>query len=193
VSNLLRKHIEEISPLTDEEFDYVYSHFTRKQLRKHQFLVQAGEAVTNNYFVLKGCLKAYHVDKDDKEHILQFAFSDWWVTDFYAFYHQTNATIYVDCIEDSELLSLSFTNREKLCAEMHSIERFFRKKTNLAYAALQHRIISLLNNNIRERYEKLLQLYPALFEQVPKHLIASYLGISRETLSRLRNDTKNVI
>lgn len=144
MSEVLRRHFEEISPLTDEEFDYILSHFTLKKLRKHQFLIQQGDTVNNNYFVLSGCLKAYHLNKDDKEHILQFAFQNWWITDFFAFYTQTKATITVDCLENSELLSISYENREKLCAEMHSVERFFRKKTNIAYAFLQHRLFRCL-------------------------------------------------
>ena len=190
MSIILRRHIEEIIALTDSEFEYILSHFTTKKLRKHQFLVQQGEAVNNNYFVLSGCLKAYYLNKEDKEHILQFAFQNWWITDFFAFYNKTKATINVDCLENCELLSISYEDREKLCAEMHIVEHFFRKKTNMAYAFLQQRVISLLDSNIRERYEKLLKQYPLLFEKVPKHLIASYLGISRETLSRLSNESK---
>ena len=187
MSILLREHIEKITPLTDSEFDYILSHFTLKKYKKHQFLIQENELVTHDFFVLSGCLKAYHTDKEDKEHILQFALSDWWITDFSAYFNQTNATLNVDCIEDSEVLCLSLHNREKLCAEMHKIEHFFRRKSNFGYIALQQRILSMLNNNPKERYEKLLQLYPTLFQKVPKKLIASYLGVSRETLSRFNS------
>lgn len=184
MSDLLRQQIEKITPLTDEEFDYILSHYTLKKYKKHQFLIQENEPVPNNFFVLSGCLKAYHIDGEGKEHILQFAFPDWWITDYNAYYNQTNATITVDCIEDCEVLCLSLYNNEKLCAEMHKIEHFVRKKSNTGYIALQQRILSMLNNNPQERYEKLLQLYPSLFQKVPKKLIASYLGVSRETLSR---------
>lgn len=184
MSTLLRQQIEKITLLTDGEFEYILSHFTSRKFKKHQFLVQEKEAVPNDFFVVTGCLKAYHVDSDGKEHIIQFALSDWWITDYNAYFNQTEATINVDCIEDSEVLCLSLYNREKLCAEMHKIEHFFRKKSNAGYIALQQRILSMLNNNPQERYEKLLQLYPSLFQKVPKKLIASYLGVSRETLSR---------
>ena len=88
------------------------------------------------------------------------------------------------------MLSLSFHNREKLCAEIHKIEHFFRKKTNKRNVALQQRILSLLSNNAKEKYDNLLQLYPQLFQKVPKQLIASYLGVTRETLSRLKTSSK---
>jgi CRP-like cAMP-binding protein len=185
MSKELRKHIEKITPLTDKEFDYIFSHFTAKKLKKHQFLVQEGESVSNDYFVVKGLLKAYLVGKGDKEHILQFAFEDWWITDYQAYFNQTEATINIDCIETSEVLCLSLHNREKICAELHKMEHFFRKKSNGGYVALQKRILSLLNSSAKERYNTLLDQSPKLFQRVPKALIASYLGVSRETLSRL--------
>jgi CRP-like cAMP-binding protein len=180
----LRKHFEKITSLTDQEFDYILSHFTTKKLKKHQFLIQEGDNVTNDYFVLKGLLKAYHVDKEGKEYIMQFAMEDWWVTDYQAYFSQTKATLNIDCIEEVEILCLSLHNRDKICADLHKIEHFFRRKSNMGYVALQRRILSMLNSNAKERYEQLLLQYPTLFQRVPKTLIASYLGVSRETLSR---------
>ncbi len=181
----LRQHIEQITPLSDAEFAYVLSHFTLKKLRKHQFLIEAGTVAYNDYFVLGGCLKAYHADPDGKEYILQFATENWWVTDYQAYFLQSPTTIYVDAVEPCELLGLSFHNREKLCAEMHKIEHFFRKKSNAGYVALQRRILSLLNSSAQERYDQFTDLYPHLLQRLPKTLIAAYLGVSRETLSRL--------
>jgi CRP-like cAMP-binding protein len=192
MSDLLRQHIEKITPLSDAEFEYILSHFSTQRLKKHQFLIQEGQLVANDYLVTKGCLKAYHIDANGKEHILQFAMEDWWVTDYQAYFNQTKATIHVDCIEDVELLSLSLINREKICAEMHKMEHFFRKKSNSGYVALQKRILSLLNSSAKERYEQLLQQYPHLSQRVPKQLIAAYLGVSRETLSRLNTSSKTV-
>ncbi len=190
MSLILRHQIERIVQLTDNEFDYILSHFVSKKYKKHQFIIQEGQFVENDYFILNGCLKSYFTDTNGKEHILQFGMQDWWITDYQAYYNQLQASINMDCLEDSELLCLSFQNREKLCAEMHKIEHFFRKKTNKRNVALQQRILSLLSNNAKEKYEHLLQLYPQLFQKVPKQLIASYLGVSRETLSRLNSSSK---
>jgi len=190
MSDILRQQIEKITLLNDTEFDYILSHFTIKKFKKHQFIIQEGENVLNDFFILNGCLKSYFTDKNGKEHILAFGMQDWWITDYQAYYNQTTATINIDCIEDCELLSLSFQNREKLCAEMHKIEHFFRKKTNKRNVALQQRILSLLSNNAKEKYDQLLQLYPQLFQKVPKQLIAAYLGVTRETLSRLNSNQK---
>jgi CRP-like cAMP-binding protein len=180
----LRQHFEKITPLTDQEFEYILSHFTTKKLKKHQFLIQEGDNVLNDYFVVKGFLKAYHLDKEGKEYIMQFAMEDWWITDYQAYFSQTMATLNVDCIEEVEILCLSLQNRDKICADLHKVEHFFRRKSNFGYVALQRRILSLLNSNAKERYEQLLLDYPSLFQRVPKTLIASYLGVSRETLSR---------
>ena len=190
MSQILRQQIEKITELTDEEFDYILSHFISKKFKKHQFVLQEGENADNDFFILNGCLKSYFTDKNGKEHILQFGMQDWWITDYQAYYSETKATINIDCIEDSELLCLSFQNREKLCSEMHKIEHFFRKKTNKRNAALQQRILSLLSNNAKEKYDQLLQLYPQLFQKVPKQLIASYLGVTRETLSRFNSSSR---
>jgi CRP-like cAMP-binding protein len=142
--------------------------------------------------VIKGCLKTYDTDANGKQHKLQFAMEDWWVTDYQAYFNQATATIHVDCIEEVEVLSLSLLNREKICAEMHKMEHFFRKKSNAGYVALQRRILSLFNSSAKERDEQLLLQYPQLFQRVPKQFIAAYLGVSHETLSRLNTSSKTV-
>ena len=183
----LRQHIQEIVSLTDDEFDYILSHFTPVNRRKHQFIVQEGEKVDKEFFVIQGCVKSYFLDANGKEHILQFGMENWWVTDYDAFTNQTEARFNVDCLEDSQLLYITRDNREKLSNDMHLMERFWARKTKGGYIALQSRILSLLKNTARERYEMLFAQYPELFQRVPKKLLASYLGVSRETLSRFHD------
>ena len=130
-------------------------------------------------------LKAYYTNDEGKEHILQFAMENWWVTDYQAHFKKEKATINIDCLEDCEILCLSLENREKLCSELQKIEHFFRIKSNFGYVALQRRILSLLDKDAKGRYEQLMELYPTLLQRVPKTILASYLGVSRETLSRL--------
>ncbi len=181
----LRKHIEEVLSLEDSEFDHILSHFTPVKKRKHQYLVQEGEFVHKEYWVVKGCLRAYILDKGGKEHIVQFAMEDWWITDYQAFEKKVKAQIYIDCLEDCELLYISKSDREKLSSESHKMERFWAKKTKNGYIASQNRVLSLLKNTAKERYELMSALYPNLVQRVSKKMIASYLGVSRETLSRL--------
>ncbi|MEL6558842.1 MAG: Crp/Fnr family transcriptional regulator [Bacteroidota bacterium] len=181
----LRKHIEEITSLSDSDFEYILSHFKYRQLKKHQYVVQADEYVPNDFWVISGCLKQFFIDKNGKEHIIQFATSNWWVTDYDAYYNQTKSTFNIHCMEPCEVLTLSLTNREKLCADMHKVDHFFRRKSNAGYVALQKRILSLLTGTSTERYEKFNKMYPDLINRIPKKYIAAYLGVSRETLSRL--------
>ena len=183
----LRRHIEEIITLTDKEFDFILSHFKPLKRRKHQYVVQEGEFVDKEFWIVKGCLKSYFIDDQGKEHILQFGMENWWITDYEAFVKQVKSKTSIDCIEDSELLYITYQNREKLTAEMHKMERFWAKKSKLGRIALQNRVLSLLRNSTKEQYNILLEQYPKLFQRVPKKMIAAYLGVSRETLSRLNS------
>jgi len=185
MSEILKNQFRKIIELTDEEFEYVLGHFNYKKFKKHQFLVQDGQDVIYDYFVLSGCVKSYYSDENGKTHILLFGLTDWWITDYEAYYDQKKAIVNIDCLADTEVLCLSNENREKLCREFHQIEHFFRKKTNRRNVALQNRILSLLSSSAKERYEKFLSEYPSLVQQLPKHILASYLGVTRETLSRL--------
>jgi CRP-like cAMP-binding protein len=183
MSIILKQHIDEISPLTDDEFAFVVSHFTVKKFKKHQYLIQEGDLVQNDYFVVSGLLKSSHTDARGKEHILQFAMENWWISDPQAYHNQTPATLYVNCLEDTETLAITLHNREKLCAEFRKMEYFFRKKTTAGYIAMQKRVLSLIGSDSKERYLQLIEQYPQ-FRRLPKTMIAAYLGITRETLSR---------
>ncbi|WP_130733948.1 Crp/Fnr family transcriptional regulator [Flavobacterium sp. J27] len=185
MSEILKQQLEKIISISTAEFDYVLQHFTYKKFKKHQFLVQVGQPVTEDYFVLSGCVKSYYTDENDKTHILLFGLQDWWITDYEAYYYEQQATVNIDCLEDTEVLCLTNENREKICRELHKIEHFFRKKTNRRNVALQKRILNLLSSSAKERYEIFISQYPTLVQKLPKHIMASYLGVTRETLSRL--------
>jgi CRP-like cAMP-binding protein len=176
--------------LTNEQFAYVLTHFKPQSFKKGQALITAGDKVDQEYFVLSGCLKSFYINDDLKMFILQFAMPTWWTSDFNALYTGSKATINVDCITDAEVLCLTNADREKLCSELHPMEHFFRWRTNKGYVASQKRLLSLMNNDAKSRYEELLQQYPQLYNIVPKNLIAAYLGVSRETLSRLYSHDK---
>jgi CRP-like cAMP-binding protein len=182
---ILQQHIAKTALLTDEQFDYLFSHFKPMSFKKGQTIISAGDKVDCEYFVVSGCLKAFFINDEIKMYILQFAMPTWWTSDYVALYNQTIATISIDCISDAEILCLSNSDREKLCNELHQVEHFFRWRTNRGYIASQKRLLSFMNNDTKKRYEELLALYPQLYNLVPKHLIAAYLGVSRETLSRL--------
>lgn len=183
----LRKHFEELVSLTDEEFEPINSFFKHKKLKKHQYLIQENELVTHIYFVIKGLLKVSYIDSEGKEHIIQFAMENWWVSDFHSFYNGVPSVMTIDCLEDVELVYISKENLEQICFENHKMEHFFRIKNSFGYVALQQRILALLTTNAKERFEKFAHQYPELLQRVSKSVIAAYLGVSRETLSRISN------
>lgn len=181
----LRKHIEAIVPLSDEEFEHIAPFFTLKKVKKHQYLIQEGEQVNFEYLILSGIFRVFYLDQEGKEYIVQFAGENWWMADYQAYFNGTKATLHITCMADAEVLCLTLDGREKLAAALHKMEHFFRVKLTNGYVAQQRRIISLLSGNPQQRYEEFGQLYPHLMQQIPKKYIAEYLGVSRETLSRL--------
>jgi len=187
----LRKHIEEIISVSDEEFDYIKTFFTLKRVKKHQYLVQEGDQVNFEYLIMSGIFRMFYLDDEGKEYIVQFAGENWWMADYQAYFNGKQATLHITCMEDAEVLCMSLYGREKLAKDMHKMEHFFRVKLTKGYVAQQRRIISLLAGNPQQRYEEFGQLYPHLMQKIPKKYIAEYLGVSRETLSRLYSGNKN--
>jgi CRP/FNR family transcriptional regulator len=181
----LRKHIEEVVELTDAEYERIKTFFTAKRVKKHQYLVQEGDAATYEYLILSGIFRMFHMDDSGKEYIVQFAGPNWWITDYQAYFNARPATLHMVCMADAEVLYTTLKGRETLSAEFHKMEHFFRVKLTNGYVAQQRRIVSLLSGNPQQRYEEFGQLYPHLMQSIPKKYIAEYLGVSRETLSRL--------
>jgi len=183
----LKAHVAKLATLTDDQFDYFFSHFKKMSFKKGQAIITEGDTVDCEYFVISGCLKTFYINDDLKMFILQFAMPTWWASDYNALYNNSKATVNVDCVTDAEILCITNGDREKLCSEISNVEHFFRWRTNKGYVAAQKRLLSFMNNNVKYRYEELLKQYPELYNLVPKNLIAAYLGVSRETLSRLHH------
>ena len=183
--DILKAHLAKTITLTDDEFNYIFSYFKPHSFKKGETLIKEGDKVDAEYFVVEGCLKTFYVNDDQKMFILQFAMATWWASDYNSLYNGVKATVQLDCITDTEVLCLSSQDREKLCREVYQLAYFFRWRANKGYVASQKRLLSFMNNNVKHRYEELMQMYPQLYNLVPKQLIAAYLGVSRETLSRL--------
>jgi len=137
--DILKGHISKTAKLTDEEFDYFFSHFKEESFKKGQVIIAEGDKVEREYFVLTGFLKAFFINDEAKMFILQFSMPAWWTSDYSALYNKTRATINIDCITDATILSISNTDREKLCNTLHEVEHFFRWRTNKGYIAVQKR------------------------------------------------------
>ena len=182
---ILKAHVAKLASLSDEQFDYFFSFFKRQSFKKGQAIISEGDTVNCEYFVISGCLKSFYINDNLKMLVLQFAMPTWWASDYNALYNHTRATISVDCITDAEVLCLSNAHREALCGQVHEAGHFFRRRTNRGYVAAQKRLLSIMNSDVKCRYEELIRIHPELYNIVPKSLIAAYLGVSRETLSRL--------
>jgi CRP-like cAMP-binding protein len=182
---MLREHISEVAPLNDEQFDYFFSRLRHERYKKGQTIIREGDRVRCEYFVLDGYLKSFYINEGTRMFVLQFAMAASWISDYNALYDGTRATANLDCITDVEVLCLSREDKEELCNEIGQLQLFFRWRINRDYVAAQKRLLSFMSNNTRYRYEELIAQYPQLHNVVPKHLIAAYLGVSRETISRL--------
>lgn len=186
----LRQHIEQVTPVTDEEFAYIKSFFSLKRVRKNQYLIHEGDEVKYEYLVLSGIYKVFYVDAQGKEYIVQFAKENWWMSDYNAFFRGKTAGMFIECLEEGEVLYSTLYGREKLSADLHKMEHFYRVKLTNGYMAQQERIKLLLSSTPQQRYETFATLYPDLLQRIPKKYIAEFLGVSRETLSRLYSGGK---
>lgn len=182
----LARSIGEKVTLTAVEFDLCKTFFIPKKIRKKQTLLLEGDVCTYNAFIEKGILRSYTTDAKGNEHIIQFAFEGWWITDLSSFLIGENSTYTIEAIEDSELLLLTAAAREELMNALPVFERYQRLLLENAYIALQARVNSALTATAEEKYTKLTIAYPNIVARVPQHMIASYLGLTPETLSRVR-------
>lgn len=187
----LKLHIEQITPVSDDEFSYIRSFFTLKKVRKNQCLIHEGDDPICEYLVLSGIYRVFYIDDQGKERVCMFAEENWWMSDYNSYFNQKPATMYLECLAPGEVLCLTLSGREKLASDLHKMEHFFRIKLTKGFVALQLRIKILLFTAPQRRYEEFVKLYPVLIQHLPKKMIAEFLGLSRETLSRLYSGTKS--
>ena len=182
----LRAHIAKHIDLTGEEFAECAKLFTAKKVRKTHFLLQEGEDCKNLTFVFEGCFRSYSVDTNGKEHVVQFAFDDWWISDLYSFLSGEPSTYFIDALEDSEVLLIGRAGYEQLCTDIPKFDRFFRLLLQNHHVAIHQRINTTLSMSAEERYLNLIEIYPNITQRIAQRHIASYLGITPESLSRIR-------
>lgn len=182
----LLKYIDRHITLTGREIEIVKSLTRIKKVRKRQYIVEQGETAQFENFVVEGCLRCYHVDENDTEHIIQFAVEEWWITDLHSFLSRTSANFSVDAIEPSMLIQFEYDNLQKLYLEIPKFERFFRLIIQNAFITSQKRIIDSYSKDAEKRYLDFRNRYSDIEHRVPQYMIASYLGISPEFLSKIR-------
>ncbi len=182
-SNFLRR-----IRLTDDELDRCTAFFAARKVRRKQFVLQEGDVCKQITFVTNGCLRAYTVDRNGEEHVIQFAIEDWWISDLQSYLSGKPASYNIDALEDSEILSLEKEKRDELLESVPKLERYFRLLQEANYVATHHRIEESLSASAEERYLDFVKTYPTLFRRIPQNQIASYLGITPQSLSRIRKE-----
>ncbi|MFT3846567.1 MAG: Crp/Fnr family transcriptional regulator [Lacibacter sp.] len=182
----LIKSIQDKVPATEGELQLCKHYFTPKKIRKKQFLLQEGDVCNKMAFVEKGSLYSYSTDVKGTQRVIQFAFEGWWISDLYSFFTKEPSSLHIEALEDSELLLLDHEQHEYLLKNVPQYETYTRMILQNAYVALQRRIEGTIGLTAEEKYSRFLSQYPTCLNRVPQHLIASYLGITPETLSRIR-------
>ena len=166
--------------------EYVVSIAKEKKVSKGEVLFRQGEAVKYTYFVKNGCLRAYCMDKSGKEHTLQFAIKDWWISDFIAIYSHELASLTVECIVDADVIAFNAIELAGIYKLYPEFEAFQRNNLERHIVSLHRRILNQLQLSASEQYDLFLQQYTDIEKHVPNYLIASYLGITQQSLSRIR-------
>lgn len=172
--------------LSDAETALCNSMFEQRHLRKKQYLLQEGEVCRYQYFVVNGILRSYTTDDKGGEHILQFASEGWWMADLYSFFTGEPSQYYMEALEDADVLLISRSNWDKLLEQLPKLEHYFRVLLQNHLVSTQRRLLTSLSEPAEQRYLRFVATYPDCVQRVPQHMIAAYLGITKESLSRLR-------
>ena len=178
-----RKHVA----LTDDEAEEILNAFQPALVKKRQFLVQPGYVARHRNYVVDGALRAYIICYQGKEHTIQLAIDDWWISDYSSYIFQQPATMFVVAVADSQVLQLSYEREAALKARSHRYETLFRSMAERSTAFMQKRVVANLTASAEERYQSFMSRYPEMSQRIPQYAIASYLGMTTEYLSRLRN------
>ncbi|MBC8988044.1 Crp/Fnr family transcriptional regulator [Pedobacter sp. N36a] len=181
-------HIQEKVSLNEVQKDILKTFFIPKKLRKKQYLLQQGDVCKYLSFVEKGLLMSYNVDDKGLEHINMFALEGWWSSDIHSFFTHENAVINIEALEDTEILMISSESFEEMTLKVPIMDRYFRILFQNSLFTKERRLISSISHTAQEKYIKFVESNPALVQRVPQNMIASYLGIAPETLSRIKKN-----
>lgn len=173
---------------TEYEINIIENVFHKVVVKKGDILLQPGDVVDSHFYILDGCLRTFHVDSDGKEYTVQFGIRDWWISDYTAFFTGDKAIMTVEALADSVIYRMNRHDKEALYENIPRIDRFFRIKLERAFAAFQKRILSELSQTASDRYLNFMKTYPEIEKYLKNYHIASYLGITTESLSRIRKE-----
>ena len=173
--------------LSAEELEFFHSLLKYRKVRKKTFLLKEGEVCDFEAFIIKGCIRTYYLDKEGVETILLFAVEDWWVSDISSFSERKPSQLFIETLEDCEVLSIDYRGKTLLFEKVPAFERMFRLLVQRSLGVLQQRFYSSVSETAEERYVQFLEKYPLVAQRVAQHQIARYIGVSPEFLSKVRS------
>ena len=196
-SKLLSPIIKEIFnelTLTSDQADFLFSKLKKIELSKGEFLLKPDQKINELFYVHSGCMSNYLIDPEGKEHILQFAVKGWWISDYIALYGNSNTKTvsFIECIKDATLYRITKSDFDLICKELPKVGLFHIGKMEKAFASFQKRILENLTLTAKDRYLNFINTYPNIVSNVKNYHIASFLGITTESLSRIRKELTTV-
>ena len=178
--------IKSFVPLSSEAEEYLISIATEKTIPKGSVILRQGQRVNDIFFVKNGCLRSYRIDKNGKEHTLHFAIKNNWISDYIAFHGNETATLTIECLQDSEVIQFPSKKLNSMLGMFPELEPFQRRNLERLFVRLEKRILNQLQLSAAERYELFLEEYPEVEKHARNYHVASYLGVTQESLSRIR-------
>lgn len=172
--------------ITEDEFAIFQNHFVAKKIRKKQFLLQEGEVCKYFAFILKGAMRQFYLDENGIEHVVNLSIENWWAGDRESYVMLTPSKYYIEAWEESDVLLITYENKIKLSKQFPSFNEFLLRLDERNNISSQNRITSMISMTAEQRYKCFLESYPYFSERFPNHIIASFIGITKDTLSRIR-------
>jgi len=182
-----RQYLQSKGTFSDKEMEFIDSLARKRTVKKKQFILRADEVCRYHTFICKGCMKLYRLGETGEEHIIKFAVEDWWISDRQSLLSGEPSDSYIVALEDTDVLHWTNAEFEQLQREIPAFDAMFRRLVSKALDASQQRVFSNISFTAEEKYNTFLTKYPGLIGRVPLHMIAAYLGVTRETLTRLRS------
>ncbi|MVT10881.1 Crp/Fnr family transcriptional regulator [Chitinophaga tropicalis] len=182
-----KEHILKRISFTDDELNVFCDSFKSIRVKKRQYIIQPNFVATHRYYVVQGSFRAYVIGDEGEEHTIQFAVDDWWISDYNSYIYQQPASMFVMALEDSIVLQIDYEAEQRLKKSRHNFETFFRILAENTAAYMARRVITNLTQSAEQRYEGFLERYPHIVSKVPQYALASFLGMTTEYLSKLRN------
>ena len=180
-------HVQKKVTLTDEEIQEFTACFKLTKIKKRQFIIQPEFVARYRNYVVQGAFMGYVVADEGQEYIIQLAVEDWWISDYNSYIYQQPATMFVIALEDSIILQLDFENEQQLKKKNPKYETFFRITAERSTAYIQRRIITNLTKTAEERFNEFEDKYPHIANRIPQYVLASFLVITTQYLSKLRS------